>query len=161
LLPESKVKLVAELKGYERYTNVHNIKFSFDGKFVIAGGSDGNILVWDMEGNLLHHLEDHVGKINSFTFINNGKILVTSAEDNSIKFWDYENGKLLMTQIFRTSSSCITYTPQGYFDFMKEDDLKYISFRTNKSESGFLSEKEIMKYHVPDLAKKILFENFR
>jgi WD40 repeat protein len=161
LLPESKVKLVAELKGYGRYTNVHNIKFSFDGKLIIAGGSDGNVLVWDLEGNLFHRLEDHGGEINSFTFINDGKLLVTSAKDNSIKFWDYEKGKLLMTQIFRTRSSCITYTPQGYFDFMKEEDLKYISIRTNNSESGFLSEKEIMKYHVPNLAKKILFENFR
>jgi WD40 repeat protein len=161
LLPESKFKLVAELKGNGRYTYINKLKFSPNGKLVIAGGNDGNVLVWDLEGNLLHRLEDHAGNINSFTFINNGKILVTSAKDNSIKFWDYENGKLLMTQIFQIGSSCITYTPNGYFDFMKEDDLKYISIRSNESESGFLSEKEIMKYHVPNLAKKILFEKFR
>ncbi|MEX2213794.1 MAG: SUMF1/EgtB/PvdO family nonheme iron enzyme [Phycisphaeraceae bacterium] len=75
------------------------VRFSFDGRYVAAGGAKGEIAVFDIEatGTVFKH-SGHTAYVNAVAFSPNGKLLATAGDDHWVKIWDWKNGKLL-TQI--------------------------------------------------------------
>ena len=77
--------------------SVFTIVYSPDGKYLLSGGRDAHIKVWDVPGNykLFNDIVAHMYTINHITYRPDGKYFLTSSMDKSIKVWDADKFKLL------------------------------------------------------------------
>ena len=74
------------------------VTFSPDGKYVLAGGVDNRIRVWDFVSKqkpainpLVHARFAHEGAVVALAFSADGSTLVSAAEDRSVKRWETAN----------------------------------------------------------------------
>lgn len=91
--------LVKTLEGHKH--PVKCVAFSPDGKMIASGDSDGVVIIWSCDRNLLHRIDKesageqiHTKSVTSINFSPDGKILVSSGRDKLIKFWDM-NGEFI------------------------------------------------------------------
>lgn len=63
------------------------------GNYLISGGSDSRIRIWDTTGTMVHDLTDHTSYITKVAADSNGK-LYSSSKDKTIKKWDIQTGTL-------------------------------------------------------------------
>lgn len=65
--------------------------FSNCGRFLVSGGADTRVLVWDIaSGHLIAQLTAHKEPVYSITFSRCANILATGGADDSICLWDYK-----------------------------------------------------------------------
>ena len=70
---------------------VRVVRFSPDGHWVVSGGDDGAIKLWDLTaGKLLYDFSTHDGPVTSIEFHPGEFILATTARDRVVKLWDLE-----------------------------------------------------------------------
>jgi len=77
--------------------SVFALRYSPDNKYLLSGGRDAHLKVWNVEKDYELH-EDiiaHMYTINDVVFSPNGKYFVTCSMDKSIKVWDYSTFTLL------------------------------------------------------------------
>jgi serine/threonine protein kinase/WD40 repeat protein len=94
---------------------VYGVIFSPDGHFVLSGGADGTIKVWDpISGRLLKSISAHGSCVNSLAFSADGTILASASCDRSIKLWNASTYELLAT-LDGTSMiiECLAFSPSG------------------------------------------------
>jgi WD40 repeat protein len=73
-----------------------NIAFSPDDKFLVAGGDDQVVRVWDVTtGKRIHALLGHTDIISSVAFSADGEIVASASLDKTIRLWSATTGKLL------------------------------------------------------------------
>ncbi|MCG9128744.1 WD40 repeat domain-containing protein [Candidatus Poribacteria bacterium] len=100
-------------RGTIKTSNIEEITFSPDGKFIITSNSHvgiNYINVWDIEtGDELLSLNGHTEKIRVLKFSHNGKILATGSTDGTILLWDWEQIKqeLLIERVENLTNSLI------------------------------------------------------
>ena len=69
-----------------------------DKEFIITGGEDGAVKVWDADnGELTLHLEAHVSRVTSVAASHDGLRIVTGSQDATAKIWDAVEGKEVLT----------------------------------------------------------------
>jgi WD40 repeat protein len=78
--------------------NIGAIAVSQDGRYLVSGGYDHTVRVWDIKTGKLHcTLFGHDGGVNGLAFAGDSKILASGSEDTTIKIWDVEEGRELQT----------------------------------------------------------------
>jgi len=56
----------------------------------LVGGSDKKIIQWDTrKNNIVQEYDQHLGAVNTITFIDDNRRFVTSSDDKSIRIWEY------------------------------------------------------------------------
>eukprot|EP01103_Thecamoeba_quadrilineata_P016920 TRINITY_DN5820_c0_g1_i2.p1 TRINITY_DN5820_c0_g1~~TRINITY_DN5820_c0_g1_i2.p1 ORF type:complete len:538 (-),score=81.54 TRINITY_DN5820_c0_g1_i2:98-1711(-) len=56
----------------------------------LVGGSDKKIIQWDVRKNsIVQEYDQHLGAVNTITFIDDNRRFVTSSDDKSIRIWEY------------------------------------------------------------------------
>ena len=97
-LPESEsfsLKVNDNDKGVNCLTYVIKDKIS---KFLITGGDDSLVKVWDYEeGTLLKVLEGHKDNISDVLYVDGSDILLSASEDGTVKVWSVNDFTLLET----------------------------------------------------------------
>jgi len=91
----TKGNLKREIRAHSN--SVFALRYSQDGKYLLSGGRDAHLKVWDVSEDYSAH-EDiiaHLYTINDVAFSPNGKHFVTCSMDKSIKVWDYSTLSLL------------------------------------------------------------------
>ena len=88
-------KEIHTLTGHKK--SVFTAKFHPSGKYLISGGMDAQLKVWDTSVDyvLRENIAAHLYTINDLCFSSDGKQFVTCSMDKSIKLWDAYNFKLL------------------------------------------------------------------
>lgn len=57
---------------------------------LLAGMSDKKIVQWDMRsGEITQEYDQHLGAVNTITFVDNNRRFVTSSDDKSLRVWEY------------------------------------------------------------------------
>jgi WD40 repeat protein len=78
---------IANFFAHENGTNSLAI-FPSNPKFLISGGKDGYLRVWDLEDfKMQFEIPAHNYAVYQIIFMNDGKNIVTSSRDKSIKIW--------------------------------------------------------------------------
>jgi len=91
-------KTIQILQNFEAHQNsVFTLIYSPDGKYLISGGRDAHLKVWDVEQNYqpIHNIPAHLFAINHMVFSPKGDFLASCSMDKSIKIWDAQTFKLL------------------------------------------------------------------
>ncbi|XP_024375770.1 uncharacterized protein [Physcomitrium patens] len=57
---------------------------------LLAGMSDKKIVQWDMNtGQISQEYDQHLGAVNTITFVDNNRRFVTSSDDKSLRVWEF------------------------------------------------------------------------
>jgi WD40 repeat protein len=91
-----------EFKVIKKIENAHlqsvfSIEYSPDGKFLLSGGRDAFLRIWDIDQNYLGLPTDpaHLFTINSIALHPELPVFATASRDKTIKIWSLENFSLL------------------------------------------------------------------
>ncbi|MBT5711428.1 hypothetical protein HOI71_10330, partial [Candidatus Poribacteria bacterium] len=72
---------------------VHSVAFGADGRYLISGGADGTVWVWDMrDRTAAATLTGHVGPVRYVAFGADGRRFVSGSEDGTVREWVIEGG---------------------------------------------------------------------
>jgi WD40 repeat protein len=76
---------------------VNSVTFSPDGRFMVSGGYDPIVTVWDAAtGDEVKNLQGHTDYVNSVAFSPNGNRIASGGADKTIRVWDIVSGSELM-----------------------------------------------------------------
>ncbi|KAK8654296.1 hypothetical protein V6N13_128267 [Hibiscus sabdariffa] len=78
-------------QDYRGYSfGIFSVKFSTDGRELVAGSSDDSIYVYDLEANKLSlRIVAHTADVNTVTFADeSGNLIYSGSDDNLCKVWD-------------------------------------------------------------------------
>jgi WD40 repeat protein/class 3 adenylate cyclase len=94
---------------------VFPVAFSPDGNYVLAGGWDNVIYMWDVKtGNEIRQFIGHMDLVYSITFSPDGKYVLTGSWDKSARIWDLNTGKEIRQFTGHTDFvSAVAYSPSG------------------------------------------------
>jgi len=75
---------------------VSTLAISKDGKRLITGSNDSNVIIWDAEtGKPIHILDDHKAEITGVCISADGQLIVSSSSDGTTRVWNAQNGDTL------------------------------------------------------------------
>jgi WD40 repeat protein len=126
---------VSVLKGHGGL--VLTINYSSDGRFLVSGGQDKNVRVWDIESSREYLiLIGHEGTIINSNFIASNKQIYTISEDNTLRIWDAQKGqeihRLCMSH---TQINCVAVHPEGKYFIMGLEDGTLLARSINTGEA--------------------------
>ncbi|TAK58170.1 MAG: hypothetical protein EPO24_08845 [Bacteroidetes bacterium] len=106
------VTLDRSLSGHALYVN--SAKFSPSGQYIASGGSDKNVILWNVSADsIIYTLTGHTGVVYAVAWSPDGEYVASSGY-GEIKIWNASDGSLVRTI---TKSSCVfrclTYGPDG------------------------------------------------
>lgn len=95
--------------------SVGNVTYTPDGKVIISGGLDQNIIFWDAEtGKMIGvPLKSHHGKVFSMDLNPDGTLLATENEDDTIFIWDVATGNPIGSPIPMSNLSGVAFSSKG------------------------------------------------
>ena len=74
------------------------MKFSPDSHYLVAGGRDGNVRVFDTtNGTVVADFQQHKRRVNALAFSPDGSLLATGSDDQTVCIWSMQSLKLVKT----------------------------------------------------------------
>ncbi|HRW09654.1 MAG TPA: WD40 repeat domain-containing protein, partial [Caldilineaceae bacterium] len=84
--------------GHHKQAVIHTIRFNPAGDFVVSGGLDSALYVWDpATGATLHQLDVFNDGVNDMRFLPKSNILLAACFDGAVRIYDVKHGSLLAT----------------------------------------------------------------
>ncbi|WVQ64278.1 uncharacterized protein L199_002440 [Kwoniella botswanensis] len=141
--------------GYDRF-GIWSIRFSADGKEVVAGASGGKIMVYDIDAQRRTlAVSGHQDDVNAVSFADESStnILVSGSDDGYVKIWDRRSlSSSTPSGILVGATEGITYTsPKGDGRYIiansKDQAARLYDLRKMRSPNEFEGEKDaVIKY---------------
>ena len=70
------------------------VRLSYNEKYIISGGVDGALRVWDIRfKKLVTHLKEHTAAINAIELYSDSRHALTCSKDRSLICWDFQTQK--------------------------------------------------------------------
>ena len=146
------------------YDGLEHRCYGWWGDYIISGGDNGHLKVYDKEGKEVASLIGHTGEVWSIAI--DGDRLVSGSDDQTIRVWDLsklrEGVKKIypMLNIFVSKDNdYVVWSNSGYFASSPKG-AKYIGYYINQGdnkEARFVSvDKYFDKYYRPDIIHYIL-----
>jgi WD40 repeat protein len=71
------------------------LAFSPSSRYLVSGGNDARILIWDMRTRtVVGSLIGHTGPVSDIAFTRDGRYLVSGGKDGVVRVWDFANRRL-------------------------------------------------------------------
>lgn len=110
-LPEG--ALIQDLSAHPNW--VTTVAYSPDGQFLVSGGSDDKVRVWDRTGKLLFTCADHKGDVTQVKVSPDSKWIISSGKDDVIKIWNAQNGLLERSLLgHKGDVNAVDVSPDGF-----------------------------------------------
>ena len=75
---------------------VYVVRYSPDGKFILTGGKDAHLNIWNVENyELMKSIPAHNWAIYDIVFNPDASLFATASRDKTIKIWDAKTYELL------------------------------------------------------------------
>ena len=79
---------------------VYGIAFSPDRRFVMCGGDDWTVKIWDMEsGELTAECVGHTDVVRCVAFSEDGRLVASGSNDRTVQIWESDTGRLITSCI--------------------------------------------------------------
>jgi WD40 repeat protein len=83
-----------QFTAHELSANI--IKYSPDGKFMLSGGRDAHLKIWDAKSHtLIKDIPAHNFAIYDIAFSPDGKLFATASRDKTVKIWNADSFEIL------------------------------------------------------------------
>jgi WD40 repeat protein len=77
---------------------VQALAVSPNGKFVVSGGQDNTLILWELStGRIIRSFTEHKKMITSLAFLPDNNRFVSAANDGQVLLWDVQNAKVIKT----------------------------------------------------------------
>jgi len=108
------VELFKDLKGHEGW--VLDVCFSEDGKFLASAGREGQVRIWEPDGQCLKTIQvssqgSEAKEVWSIAFSPDGRTLATACEDKTVKLWDLEGNLLHVLEGHKHRVRTVSFSP--------------------------------------------------
>ncbi|WVO15756.1 hypothetical protein L204_103418 [Cryptococcus depauperatus] len=133
---------------------IWSIRFSADGKEIIAGGSNGKIMIYDLESQSRSlKVKGHADDVNAVRFADHSStnVLVSGSDDGYVKVWDRRSlSSHVPSGVLVGATEGITYTsPKGDGRYIvansKDQVARLYDLRKMRSWSDFDNQKDAVE----------------
>jgi WD40 repeat protein len=93
---------------------VSSIAYTPNGNYIVSGGDDNKVKIWDTNGVLVHTLTGHGGDVTNVKVTPDGNHVVSASKDDKIKIWETATGTLVNTiSGHKKDVNCLDVSPDG------------------------------------------------
>jgi len=72
-----------------------SVAFEPRGSQLVTGGSDGEVRIWTLAGELLRALPGHEQEVRGVTYSSDGALIASAAADDTIRLWNAASGEVI------------------------------------------------------------------
>ena len=92
--------------------SLNSVAFSPDGQ-TIASGSDREIVLWNLKGEVLTTISDYRDGLQSIVFSSDGQTITSSSSDGTVKLWNLKGELLSTLEGYTDELESIVLSPDG------------------------------------------------
>jgi len=120
------------------------IALSHNNKFIVSGGQEGEVRVWEIRSReLISHLKEHTSKVTKVQIFADDIHLLTASRDKSILCWDLKNQKRISNQTLRMGGiNCFAISPVDTNQFLsvgQDRKITYWDIRKSQAQGSLES----------------------
>lgn len=96
--------------------NVTALSISPDGKTLVSGSKDANLILWDVPGgSQIWKMLGHSTEIRSVAISPDGNYIISGSQDETVKIWTLSTGELKQTLKLESIVTSVDISPDGKF----------------------------------------------
>ncbi|MGE0238555.1 MAG: caspase family protein [Parvibaculaceae bacterium] len=113
--PQAETQL-KEQEGH--YGAVYSVAFAPDGRHILSGGQDGEVLLWDIASRKrVRRFAGHLASVLSVAFSADGERIVSGGNDTTTRLWSATTGEqTVMLVSGEAHDDWLALTPAGFFN---------------------------------------------
>ena len=94
---------------------VTSIAFSPDGKYIVSGGKDNTLRLWNLRGKLMRlPFLGHQSSVTSVAFSPDGQSIASGSHDKTVRLWNRKGKQIFQpSQRHRSSVTAVAFSPNG------------------------------------------------
>ncbi|MEW6491876.1 MAG: AAA-like domain-containing protein [Cyanobacteriota bacterium] len=94
-------------------SGVNSVSFSPDGQYLVTGGEDGTIALWNLYGQQIVKWRSHLTPVLSVSFSPDGQHIASSGLSGNIRLWDLSGQHLTQMHCYQRAVWSISFSPDG------------------------------------------------
>jgi len=133
-----------EIKVFKTQENIWSVAFSPDGKYVLSGGSNGQMDLWNISSRKAIRTVEASGgfmdpRVNAVSFSSDGKLALSGGSDNTVRLWNAINLTQLNKFVGHDSFvgvNSVAFSPDGRYALSAGYDSKIIMWDLVSGSEG-------------------------